>query len=251
MNAEKQATDAQVVADGETAELDASPGDAEERADTFESETPEPDGGAEIAEEPTDAGPFTAPGADVEIEEIRERMRREFQSQKDREIQRERRRWEADLETLNDGGRQGQWDREETAKPKAGQPGYVAHVDALGATFAGLGARLRELPEMADLQDADWDSLLRTGNFERFVKGAVGLAAKRKYDDDLREQAEDQAAAKVKEKLASMRSTEATPDLMPPGIPGTGFDRIEERYVAGEIGIDTYRAAHRRESLQD
>ncbi len=132
MNAEKQATDAQVVADGETAELDASPGDAEERADTFESETPEPDGGAEIAEEPTDAGPFTAPGADVEIEEIRERMRREFQSQKDREIQRERRRWEADLETLNDGGRQGQWDREETAKPKAGQPGYVAHRPSRG-----------------------------------------------------------------------------------------------------------------------
>ena len=251
MTAENSGPDMPADAHVEKVETGEPTNEAEDRPEFPESQAREPETEGEVAGEPPETGPYTAPGAELEIEEIRERMRREFQSQKDREIQRERRRWEAELATLRNDGQQERPGSADTTKASEGRAGYESHLDALGATFLGLGGRLRGLPEMSDLEEADWNGLLGAGDFDKFVTGAVDLAAIRKDDAELREQAKDVAAADVKETLALKRSTQTAPDLMPPGLPAVGFDRIEERYVAGEIDIDRYRFARRRAGIQD
>lgn len=251
MTAEKESDEAGVEEEVESVGGSATSGVEDGHVGSSEPEMPQPEGGVELSDEPPEGESYAAPGVDLEIEELREQMRREFQSNKDREIQRERRRWESELETQRNEGRPERRSQDDAAGGRGDHEGYEAHIDALGTTFVGLGGRLRELPDMAKLQDADWDALLRTGDFEEFVKDAVELSAKRKSDVGLQEKAEELATARIKAKLASMRSTEVGPDLMPPGVPAVGFDRLEERYVAGEIDINRYRAARRREGLQD
>jgi hypothetical protein len=234
--------------DVETSPLDPAAEDSES-----ETGSPRPDEERELAAEESAAaeGPFTAPGADAEMTGMRETLRREFQSQKDREIQRERRRWDAEMVTL-----QGRVDeragREDGAGPDpSGENGYETHLGALGAAFSGIGTSLRELPDLQDMEEPDWGELSQTGNFGQFVREMVDRASESKRTSAERERVSELAAAMVKDRLATIRLGDDAPDLTPTGAPASGFERIEERYVAGEVDVETYRAARRGAGLQD
>ena len=142
--------------------------------------------------------------------------------------------------------------REDGASPDpSGEGGYESHLGALGAAFSGIGTSLRELPEPVDMEEPDWNELSQSGNFSHFVREMVDRAAEGKKGTVERERVSELAAAMAKDRLAAIRSGDDAPDLTPTGVQARGFEGIEERYAAGEVDIETYRAARRRAGLQD
>ena len=176
---------------------------------------------APTTHETTDSPEFRA-AVEREVAERIKAAERRWQSKKDREIQRERRRWENDAD-LNEELRAwigaaspddvGSWIKRELAGED--QP----------ATSTPAAS---EAPELAD----------------EFVAAAPETDAGPEGGDAVHDQ------ALARERLVEDRARQVSPDLTPGlSAPADLFRQIEARFARGEIGLAEYEAARRRRGL--
>ena len=203
---------------------------------------------SEVEEARPEAGP-------ADVGKLKEELRREFQSQKDREIHRERLKWEEELrakaelrglEQLSDG------EIAEKVRKEAMQraESRMAHLGALEKLYGEMATTLRQLPSLASLPEAEWAAIRNSDSFEHFLESAVTAAVQNQFGDEIETKAKALAEAKFRDRMRQVRVGEPAPDLTPPTGGGGSFAEIESKYLAGELAVEAYEAARRREGLE-
>ena len=176
---------------------------------------------APTTHETTDSPEFRA-AVEREVAERIKAAERRWQSKKDREIQRERRRWENDAD-LNE---------ELRAWIGAASPDDVGSW--IKREVAGEDQPATSTPAASEAP----------GLVDEFVAAPSETDAGPEGGDAVHDQ------ALARERLVEDRARQVSPDLTPGlSAPADVFRQIEARFARGEIGLAEYEAARRRRGL--